>query len=169
MTLEVEDEAGYMRSPKDIEFRRHCEQSKPHVVWNKETRCFLSVSETETLICDLSKCPIWPVEMTRVASSPVSKGKFKDNEVRLSQHGVAYMNLSSLLYPGATRVFGAYPVVCFSEMEQRIRTECRDLNSILDIVHPKHNGMDQISQLFVQIFACSALLLHIIRKNLQLP
>ena len=139
MTQKVEDEDGDMRSPEHIEFRQQCERFKPQVVWNRETRCFLSVSEVEALICDLASCSIWPVEITRVASSLVTKAKSKESDSRLSLHGVAYMDLSNFLHPNTTRVAGAYPVICFSEMEQRIRTECRHSNSILDIVHPKPN------------------------------
>ena len=174
MTLKVEDEAGDMRSQQDIEFRQHCEHSKPQVVWNRETRCFLSTSETETLVCDLASCSTWPVETTRVTSPIGTKGKYKDTDVRLSQHGVAYMDLSSFLYPNTTQVFGAYPVIRFSEMEQRIRTECRHTNSILDLIHPKPNpnGIEYRTQFFAQIFASpvpTLCVLHVCADHCHVP
>ena len=87
----------------------------------------------------LSRCSIWPVEMTRVVSAQAGKGKSKE-DIQMSMHGVAYMDLASLLYPGATRVFGAYPVIGFSETDQSNRTDRRSIRSILDIVHPKPNA-----------------------------
>ena len=139
MVQAVEDESGDLTSPRDIEFRHHCERSKPRVIWNAETRCFLSSSETETLMRSLSRCSIWPVELTRVISAQTGKGRTKEDDIQMSMHGVAYMDLASLLYPGATRVFGAYPVVKFSEADQSNRTDHRNPRSILDLVHPKHN------------------------------
>ena len=139
MVQRVEDESGDLRSPQDIEFRQHCERSKPRVVWNAETRCFLSESETKTMMRSLPQCSIWPVEMTRVLSAATSKGRSKEDDVQLSMHGVAYVDLASLLYPGVTRVFGAYPVVGFSETDLSNRTDHRNPRSILDIVHPKAN------------------------------
>ena len=140
MTIQtVEDESGDLTSPQDIEFRQHCERSKPRVVWNAETRCYLSASETETLMRSLSHCSVWPVEVTRVLSAATGKGKSKEDDVQLSMHGVVYMDLASLLYPGATRIFGAYPVVRFSETDQKIRTDGRNTHSILDVVHHKPN------------------------------
>ena len=139
MVQAVEDESGDLTSQRDVEFRQHCERSKPRVVWNAETRCYLSALETETLMRSLSRCSIWPVEMTRVLSAATGKGKSKD-ETQLSVHGVAYMDLASLLYPGATRVFGAYPVVGFSETDQSNRTGHRNIRSILDVIYPKPNA-----------------------------
>ena len=144
MTIQtVEDESGDLTSPQDIEFRQHCERSKPRVVWNAETRCYLSSSETETLMRSLSHCSVWPVEVTRVLSAATGKGRSKEDDVQLSMHGVAYMDLASLLYPGATRIFGAYPVVRFSETDQKIRTDGRNAHSILDVVHHKPNTVGE--------------------------
>ena len=131
-------------SPRDIEFRQLCERRKPRVVWNTETRCFLSKSDNESLISDLFHCPVWPVEFTRVAAPPTSKGRSKDTDVRLSLHGVSYMDLSSLLYPGTTRVFGAYPVIAFSESDLSDRTDHRNICSVLEIVYPKPQGTSEI-------------------------
>ena len=129
-----------MKSTREIEFRRHCERSKPRVVWNSETRCFLCKSENDALRCNLFSTPVWPMEITRVTTSPSSRGKSKDPDVRMSIHGVAYMDLSSLVYPGNTQVFGAYPVVAFSESDISERTNCKYICSILESIFPKPFG-----------------------------
>ena len=45
------------------------------------------------------------------------KGRGKEEEPTLSCHAVTYLDLTPLLYPGATQIIGAYPLQPFSEPE----------------------------------------------------
>ena len=87
--------------PQDVKFRKSAECDKPHVVWNVERRCWLQPEANTSLLQLLSKCPLWPVEVGRWSvPSGGGRGKGKEEEPILSFHGVAYVNLSPLLYPG---------------------------------------------------------------------
>ena len=130
----VEDESGQLVSPEDIEFRRSAESQKPRVIWNSEARAYLSPSNNTTLLMNLSLCPIWPVEVMKVTTSN-GRGKGKEEETTLSHHGMAYINMSSLLYPGVTRVFGAY---CIEPMDETaLSDETRSIHnkSMMYLVH----------------------------------
>lgn len=66
----------------------------------------------------LSLCPLWPLEIGRHHVSTAGKGggrggASKDKEAAdsgLSFHAVSYLDLSPLLYPGATSLCGAFPL-----------------------------------------------------------
>ena len=47
-------------------------------------------------------------------SIQAGKGKGKEEEAVVSHHGVAYLNLSPLLYPGNTKIAGAFTLHHFS-------------------------------------------------------
>lgn len=96
----------YSLGGKDVKFRRTAECSKPHVTWNTRHRCWLPPDASSFLLQELSKCPLWPVEVARLSSTAVTKGKTKEEEVAMSYHGVTYVNLAPLLYPGGRRTKG---------------------------------------------------------------
>ncbi|XP_019862810.1 PREDICTED: cilia- and flagella-associated protein 70-like [Amphimedon queenslandica] len=118
----IEDESGQISSYDDIDFRRLAESRRPRIVWNSELRTYLTPTLNTALLRQLSRSPIWPVELVRISSSSSGRGKSKEEETTISHHGVAYLDLSSLLYPGVTRVFGAYYVESLNEIELGERT-----------------------------------------------
>ena len=66
----------------------------------------------------IPQCSLWPCEIGRVSVlGGGGKGRGKEEEPTLSCHAVAYLDLSPLLYPGATQIRGAYPLQPFSEPE----------------------------------------------------
>ena len=68
----------------------------------------------------LSVSAIWPLEVGRYTIPPpvVGKGKAKEHqEPVLSHHALAYLDLSPLLYPGATTVCGAFSLHPFSRSD----------------------------------------------------
>ena len=95
----VEDENGELCSRKDIDFRRSAECNKPHVTWNSEIRSYIDPKVAPSFLVHLSKAFHWPVEVIRVTTTP-GRGKVKEDEISISHHGVAYIDLSALLYPG---------------------------------------------------------------------
>ena len=130
----MEDESGQLVSSQDIEFRRSAESQKPKVIWNSEARAYFSPSNNTTLLMNLSLCPIWPVEVVKVMTS-AGRGKGKEEEITLSHHGMAYIDMSSLLYPGVTRVFGAYYVEPMNETDLSDKTRGIHTKSIMHLVH----------------------------------
>ncbi len=110
-----------LSSPQDLKFRRSAECDKPRVVWSVERRAWLSSEQTASLLQQLSLCPLWPCEVGRVGRTGGGGGgggggkggKAKEEESPLSYHAAAYINLSSLLYPG-----GKGPPQVFPPLEQ---------------------------------------------------
>ena len=64
---------------------------------------------------------IWPVEIIRLPMLSVAKGRGKqqssDEEQNVTFHGVAYVNMAPLLYPGIKKIQGAYLVKPFIDSE----------------------------------------------------
>lgn len=128
----VEDENGELRSQKDIDFRRSAECNKPHVTWNSEIRSYINPKVAPSFLVRLSKASHWPVEVVRVTTTP---GRGKEDEISISHHGVAYIDHSALLYPGNTKVHGAYMLHPMIESELADITKNRHERSIMDNAH----------------------------------
>ena len=56
----------------------------------------------------------------------------KDEDLMMSYHGVAYIDMAPLLYPGATQIKGAFKVVSYSESEYNTKVFNKNLNSFFD-------------------------------------
>uniref|UniRef100_A0A8C6QWV7 Cilia and flagella associated protein 70 n=1 Tax=Nannospalax galili TaxID=1026970 RepID=A0A8C6QWV7_NANGA len=110
-----EEEEGELNHPEDREFRNQAECMKKRIVWDLESRCYLDPSAVASFQKRIADCRLWPVELTRVPLVVVPKGKAgrlekADDENQLSFHGVAYVNMVPLLYPGVKRIRGAFHV-----------------------------------------------------------
>lgn len=57
-----------------------------------------------------------PVEIVRTLVPTGVKGK-RDEDLAMSYHGVAYIDMAHLLYPGATRIKGAFKIQPYSDNE----------------------------------------------------
>ena len=53
----------------------------------------------------------------------------------MTHHGVAYINLSSLLYPGVTKVFGAYCIDSLNEAELSEKTNDVHNKNIMEVIY----------------------------------
>lgn len=62
------------------------------------------------------KTRYWPIEVIRSAIPTGARGK-KEEDLNMSYHGVVYVDIQPLLYPGATHIRGAYKIVPFIETE----------------------------------------------------
>ncbi|XP_032222365.2 cilia- and flagella-associated protein 70 [Nematostella vectensis] len=122
-----EDEDGELRDKEDVTFRTEAMQEKNRVTWNAERRCFLNAEAAESLQTKIAQNRVWPVEIMRTPFPQATKARGKqtavDEDVAVSFHGVAYVNMAPLLYPGVNRIHGAYLVKPFVESEVFDRTK----------------------------------------------
>ncbi|XP_064230362.1 cilia- and flagella-associated protein 70 isoform X2 [Aotus nancymaae] len=111
------------------EFRNQAECIKKRIIWDLESRCYLDPPAVVSFQKRIADCRLWPVEITRVPLITVSKGKGgktekTDEEGQLSFHGVAYVNMVPLLYPGVKRIRGAFQVYPYLDSVVHEKTKC---------------------------------------------
>ncbi|XP_062387359.1 cilia- and flagella-associated protein 70 isoform X2 [Sardina pilchardus] len=124
----VDMEDGDMTTVEDKELRVEAEINRKRVSWDTERRCFLDAGGAAWLTRRIVDCRLWPIEIMKVAQMGAAKGakagKDKgEDETQISFHGVAYVDLAPLLYPGATCVRGAYKLHPFYESELMLKTK----------------------------------------------
>ncbi|XP_039091109.1 cilia- and flagella-associated protein 70 isoform X3 [Hyaena hyaena] len=124
-----EEEEGELNRPEDREFRNQAECIKKRIVWDLESRCYLDPPAVVSFQKRIADCRFWPVEITRVPLTTVPKGKAAkfdktDDESQLSFHGVAYVNMVPLLYPGVKRIRGAFHVYPYVDSTVYEKTKC---------------------------------------------
>ncbi|XP_049553228.1 cilia- and flagella-associated protein 70 isoform X2 [Orcinus orca] len=124
-----EEEEGELNHPEDREFRNQAECIKKRITWDLESRCYLDPPAVISFQKRIADCRFWPVEITRVPLVTVPKGKSAkfektDDEGRLSFHGVAYVNMVPLLYPGVKRIRGAFHVYPYLGSTVYEKTKC---------------------------------------------
>ncbi|XP_040591871.1 cilia- and flagella-associated protein 70 isoform X2 [Mesocricetus auratus] len=140
-----EEEEGELNHPEDREFRNQAECIKKRIVWDLESRCYLDPSAVASFQKRIADCRLWPVEITRVPLVSVPKGKAgklekADDENQLSSHGVAYVNMVPLLYPGVKRIRGAFHVYPYIDSAVFEKTKCL-FSLFRDTGHPlAHNN-----------------------------
>ncbi|XP_053550194.1 cilia- and flagella-associated protein 70 [Bombina bombina] len=110
-----EEEDGEMNKKEDREFRIDAETNKKKVMWDSERRYYLDPSSLISLQKRIAESRYWPVEIIRLplATSPKGKGgktEKVEEDGQIFFHGVAYVNMVPLLYPGAKRLRGAFRV-----------------------------------------------------------
>ncbi|XP_028258040.1 cilia- and flagella-associated protein 70-like [Parambassis ranga] len=108
----IEQEDGRLTGSADQAFGDEAETTKHMVSWDTEIRCFLDAGGTARLQQRISEGRLWPVEI--MASS---LEKVADENPQIPFHGVAFVDMGRLLYPGVTRIRGAYSIQPFSEAE----------------------------------------------------
>ncbi|XP_004769509.2 cilia- and flagella-associated protein 70 isoform X2 [Mustela putorius furo] len=124
-----EEEEGELNRPEDKEFRNQAESIKKRIIWDLESRCYLDPPAVVSLQKRIADCRFWPVEITRVPLTTAPKGKAAkfdkaDDEGQLSFHGVAYVNMVPLLYPGVKRIRGAFHVYPYLDSTVYEKTKC---------------------------------------------
>ncbi|KAL3873547.1 hypothetical protein ACJMK2_036646 [Sinanodonta woodiana] len=110
----IEDEDGDYRAKEDRDHRMLSESEKNRVTWNTERRCYMETGAVKSFQDKIAKCRYWPVEVMRLPQPASGKGK-KDDEGSIGFHGVAFVNLAPLLYPGVKRIRGAYKVHAYTD------------------------------------------------------
>uniref|UniRef100_W5M3G9 Cilia and flagella associated protein 70 n=1 Tax=Lepisosteus oculatus TaxID=7918 RepID=W5M3G9_LEPOC len=116
----TEGEDGELTGVEDREFRADAECARKRVSWDTERRCFVEAGGLGCLLRRIADCRFWPVEIMRTPQSNTTKG---EDDGQISFHGVAYVDMAPLLYPGVKRIRGAYPVVPFYETDLLAKTK----------------------------------------------
>ncbi|KAM9196977.1 cilia- and flagella-associated protein 70 [Dugong dugon] len=124
-----EEEEGELNHPEDREFRTQAESIKKRITWDLESRCYLDPSAVVSFQKRIVDCRFWPVEITRVPLTTAPKGKVgkldkTEDESQLSFHGVAYVNMVPLLYPGVKRIRGAFHIYPYLDSIVYEKTKC---------------------------------------------
>ncbi|KAM4697702.1 cilia- and flagella-associated protein 70 [Rhinophrynus dorsalis] len=126
-----EEENGDMNRKEDKDFRTDAETNKKRVTWDIERRCYLDPSALTSLQKRIAECRYWPVEIMRTPVSTTTtkakpgKADRGDEEVQVSFHGVAYINMVPLLYPGVKHLRGAFRIFAYQENEVFEKTKCQ--------------------------------------------
>ncbi|XP_035827894.1 cilia- and flagella-associated protein 70 isoform X2 [Aplysia californica] len=115
----IEDEDGDFKAKEDRDNRQQAETEKNRVTWNMERRCYLETSAVRGFQDTIAKNRYWPVEIMRMPQPAAGKGKKgysrREDDSSISFHGVAFLNLAPLLYPGVKRIRGAFKVVAYTD------------------------------------------------------
>ncbi|XP_070687791.1 cilia- and flagella-associated protein 70 [Pempheris klunzingeri] len=110
----IEQEDGELTGLEEREFRTEAETTKNRVSWDTEMCCFLGAGGITRLRERITESRLWPLEIMR---SSAAMGKLSEENPEISFHGVAFVDLGRLLYPGVSRIRGAYSIHPFSEAE----------------------------------------------------
>ncbi|XP_029354363.1 cilia- and flagella-associated protein 70 [Echeneis naucrates] len=119
-TESIEQEHGELTGFEDREFRKEAETSKNRVCWDTEMRCFLDGGGTARLRRRITESRLWPVEITKLSApfgKEIESKQPGEENPEIPFHGVAFVDMAQLLYPGISRIRGAYRIHPFSETE----------------------------------------------------
>nr|XP_009297486.1 cilia- and flagella-associated protein 70 isoform X2 [Danio rerio] len=120
---------GDLTDIEDKDFRADAECNQKRVSWDTARRCFIDAGGVASLSRRIAQCRFWPVEIMKVTQTvPVkgakqSKDKMGEEEIQISFHGVVYMDLVPLLYPGVRRIHGVYRIYPFYEADLLNKTQ----------------------------------------------
>ncbi|XP_044518746.1 cilia- and flagella-associated protein 70 [Gracilinanus agilis] len=136
------EEDGELNHPEDKEFRNQAETFKKRIVWDLESRSYLDPVAVVNFQKRIADCRFFPVEITRVPVVPVAKTKTKadkgEEESQYNFHGVAYVNMVPLLYPGVKRIRGGFRVLPYLDGPVYEKTKCL-VSLFRDVGHQNQN------------------------------
>ncbi|CAF0849700.1 unnamed protein product [Brachionus calyciflorus] len=138
------EELGDFQAKEDLEYRLTAEKEKHRIVWQAERRCFLNQTSNLAMRDQVLKARYWPIEIMRSSIPTGVKGK-RDEDLNMSYHGVVYIDMQPLLYPGATHIRGAYKIYPFQDGEYATKTKRK--NGIAD------EALKVVSSLYDRNFA----------------
>ncbi|KAK9542292.1 hypothetical protein VZT92_000167 [Zoarces viviparus] len=116
----VEQEDGELTGLKDREFRKLAETRKNRVSWDTEIRCLLDAGGATRLHQRITESRLWPVEIMRSAKAVKM---LDEGNPELPFHGVAFVDMGRLLFPGVRRIRGAFRIHPFSAAELLKKTK----------------------------------------------
>ncbi|XP_026149490.1 cilia- and flagella-associated protein 70-like isoform X2 [Mastacembelus armatus] len=116
----IEQEDGELTSLENQEFRNKVETAENRVSWDTEMCCFMDAGGTARLRERITASRLWPVEIMRLLAPLEKTAKTKElpeENPKIPFHGVAFVDMRRLLYPGVSCIRGAYSIQPFSEAE----------------------------------------------------
>ncbi|XP_054892965.1 cilia- and flagella-associated protein 70 isoform X2 [Poeciliopsis prolifica] len=116
----IDHEDGELNDYEDLLFRDEAEITKNRVSWDTEIRCFLDASGASRLKEKITESRLWPMELMRT-SVPLSR--LGDENPEIPFHGLIFVDMGRLLFPGVSRIRGAYTVHPFYESELLNKTK----------------------------------------------
>ncbi|RXN24181.1 cilia- and flagella-associated 70 [Labeo rohita] len=120
---------GDLTDIEDKDFRADAECNQKRVSWDTARRCFIDAGGVACLSRRIAECRLWPVEIMKAVQTVPTKGgktgkdKQGEDEAQISFHGVVYMDLVPLLYPGVRRIHGVYRIYPFYDSELLNKTQ----------------------------------------------
>lgn len=114
---------------QDQDFRANAESNEKRVSWDTARRCFIDAGGVACLSHKIAECRLWPVEIMKANQTVPTKGgrttrdKLGEDESQISCHGVVYMDLVPLLYPGVRSIHGVYRIYPFYESDLLSKTQ----------------------------------------------
>ncbi|XP_067278948.1 cilia- and flagella-associated protein 70 [Pseudorasbora parva] len=114
---------------EDQDFRANVESVEKRVSWDTARRCFIDAGGVACLSRRIAECRLWPVEIMKANQTVPTKGgrtakdKLGEDETQISFHGVVYMDLVPLLYPGVRCIHGVYRIYPFYESDLLSKTK----------------------------------------------
>lgn len=124
-------ETGGFCDSTDWLHRDTVERRQPCIPVNTEFRCVLSLNGEEAFRNKAMARKVWPLEIFELAppekhgagkKKPNTEGTGNLEEPVMNRHGVAYIDVKPLLYPGAMKIQGAYPIKNYDAIEFEART-----------------------------------------------
>ncbi|XP_038139787.1 cilia- and flagella-associated protein 70 isoform X2 [Cyprinodon tularosa] len=116
----IEHEDGELTSSEEQSFRNEAEITKTRVSWDTEIRCFLDAGGTSRLQQKILESRPWTVEIMR---SSVPLEELGEDNPQIPFHGLAFVDVGRLLYPGVSLIHGAFSVQPFFETELLNKTK----------------------------------------------
>ncbi|KAM9408257.1 cilia- and flagella-associated protein 70 [Pholidichthys leucotaenia] len=110
----IEEDDGELTNTEDQAFHSEAETLKNRVSWDTGMYCFLDAEGAKRLQQKITESRLWPVEIMR-SSVPLAKLGEEDTEIPF--HGMAFVDVGQLLYPGVSHIRGSYSIQPFSEAE----------------------------------------------------
>ncbi|XP_039248406.2 cilia- and flagella-associated protein 70-like [Styela clava] len=130
--LSPDEEKGDLKQKDALDFRRDCENEKNRVTWDTERRYYLEPNARAVFQNKIAETRLWPVEIMRMpppaqpkaaGGGKKDKGGSVEEDHQISFHGVCYVDLGPLLYPGVKKVAGAFLVQPFNDHDLADKTK----------------------------------------------
>ncbi|XP_061617504.1 cilia- and flagella-associated protein 70 isoform X4 [Phyllopteryx taeniolatus] len=103
---------------EDREFRNEAETLLNRVSWDTEMPCFLDAEGVTRLRQKITESRFWPLEIMKSTIANEKSGATSklqaDEDPHIPCHGVAFIDMGRLLYPGVTHIRGAYSIQPYS-------------------------------------------------------
>ncbi|XP_049573294.1 cilia- and flagella-associated protein 70 isoform X2 [Syngnathus scovelli] len=112
----IDQEDGELTGPEDLEFRNEAETLLNRVSWDIEMPCFLDAEGVTRLRQKITESRFFPLEIMKstIAHEKSGASKQTEDDPHIPCHGVAFIDMGRLLYPGVTHIRGAYTIQPYS-------------------------------------------------------